>query len=411
MLTTSTATHVLRHARRQAPGADPTRGIYSSDFTPMFRFAHTAPSHAPVEGAALADDIAALIARYLPATPAHVTALTLWALHAWAHEASESSPRLALVSPEPRTGKTTALRLLALLTPRPLLLASAHAPTLVHVIDRFRPTLLIDDAEASVLARRDLRALLTLGFACDGQVLSRGAHMGALPTLSCATPVAFATSQTLPRAIAERAIALTFHPANTSDEGTEGEGAAASRARLPLHAPPEECASIRAKAARFAVDRHATLAAAAPQMPNALARGARENWRPLFAIADALSPAWSARAREAACLIAAASPATATTTELLADIRAAFERVRETRLTTADLIATLTGETDSPWVAADRGRKLNPRTLALRLEPLGIRPRTLRTAEGFHRGYIARDFAAAFDAYLGAAPRAPEEIF
>lgn len=396
----TSALSILRHDRAHAPGADPTRDVFPPNFVPRFRFPHVHPTHKPVDGAALADDIAALFARHLSAPAELVDALTLWALHAWCYEASEISPRLALVSPEARTGKTTALRLLALLTPRALFLGRADPRTLLAVIDRFRPTLMLDDADAFMLARREMRGLLTMGFACDGHVLAPGAHMGGVPTQSCAAPVAFATAQTLPREIAERAIALTFHPAPDD----------ARRERLPLTAPPEICVLLNARAARFAIDHHATLADGAPQMPNALARAARENWRPLFAIADALSPAWGERARAAALAIASVSPYTANATELLADIRRAFEMKRETRMASVDLIAILTGEAESPWLTSERGRKLHPRGLALRLERLGIRPRTLRTAEGFVRGYLARDFARAFALYLGDATAQVEEI-
>ena len=46
-------------------------------------------------------------------------AFVLWAAHAHVADAFESTPRLALLSPEPGSGKTRAQEVLELLVPRP----------------------------------------------------------------------------------------------------------------------------------------------------------------------------------------------------------------------------------------------------------------------------------------------------
>ena len=49
------------------------------------------------------------------------TALALWVMHAHSFAASPITPRLALVSPEKRCGKTTSLEVIQALVPEPLL--------------------------------------------------------------------------------------------------------------------------------------------------------------------------------------------------------------------------------------------------------------------------------------------------
>ena len=73
------------------------------------------------DGAAALDDARAFIARFcaLPVEHAY-TAVTLWAAHAWALDAFDSTPRLAFLSPEPGSGKTRALEVLTLLVPLPM---------------------------------------------------------------------------------------------------------------------------------------------------------------------------------------------------------------------------------------------------------------------------------------------------
>lgn len=70
------------------------------------------------DGAAALDDARAFIGRFcaLPVEHAY-TAMTLWAAHAWALDAFDSTPRLAFLSPEPGSGKTRALEILTLLVP------------------------------------------------------------------------------------------------------------------------------------------------------------------------------------------------------------------------------------------------------------------------------------------------------
>ncbi len=67
------------------------------------------------------DDVETFLRRFVafPSESAAV-AVTLWAAHAHVVHGGENSPRLALLSPEPGSGKTRVLEVLELLVPRPL---------------------------------------------------------------------------------------------------------------------------------------------------------------------------------------------------------------------------------------------------------------------------------------------------
>ncbi len=72
-----------------------------------------------VNGAELLDAVARTFNRYVVLPPRAADVLALWTPHAHAYEASLHTPRLNLFSPEKQCGKTTALDVLATLTPRP----------------------------------------------------------------------------------------------------------------------------------------------------------------------------------------------------------------------------------------------------------------------------------------------------
>jgi hypothetical protein len=71
--------------------------------------------------AQLLDDVHAFLGRFIiyPSKEAH-DAQVLWIAHTHVMDAWESTPRLALLSPEPASGKTRALEVSELLVPNPV---------------------------------------------------------------------------------------------------------------------------------------------------------------------------------------------------------------------------------------------------------------------------------------------------
>jgi hypothetical protein len=80
-------------------------------------------------------------------------------------------------------------------------------------------------------------------------------------------------------------------------------------------------------ATRSARDHAATLSGADPEMPPLLYNRVADNWRPLFAVADAAGAEWPERARQAACKLIAdgATDESSMRAMLLADLRQLFD--------------------------------------------------------------------------------------
>jgi hypothetical protein len=74
-----------------------------------------------------------------------------------------TSPILAVTSPTPECGKTTLLTLLSALVPRALSAANITAAATFRAVEKWRPTLLIDEADTFLRDNDDLRGVLNSG--------------------------------------------------------------------------------------------------------------------------------------------------------------------------------------------------------------------------------------------------------
>ena len=91
----------------------------------------------------LFNELTAALGRYLALPEGALEAMALWVLFTHTFDAAEVSPRLALLSPVPECGKTTALSILSRLV-RKAMLASNVSPAVIfraiepipsHVVD------------------------------------------------------------------------------------------------------------------------------------------------------------------------------------------------------------------------------------------------------------------------------------
>ncbi len=339
----------------------------------------------PVTTSELLHDLDVVVGRHLRLTAAQRFAVVLWIAHTWIVEWSASSPRLALTSVPVAAGKSTALRLLAALTPRPLSLVPTSAQSLVGLIDEVHPTLLLDDAQTWLAGNRGLRRLIAAGHARDAVYLNAAQNAFARPTFSCFTPCAFATNAPVPAEIAKRCLTIALEPV-LAHERPE-----------PLPREPSPLENLRAKAVRWAQEEGRAAAAVEPQLPLSLGGSQVQNWRPLLAIAEKADAVWIRQARAAAVTLFDAGAEADLGVALLTDLHSAFGT--QDRLTSDHIVKTLLTDEERPW----RHMALDARVLAQRLRPFGIRPRVVRTSsDASARGYLAADFSEAFARYLPA---------
>jgi hypothetical protein len=336
----------------------------------------------------------------------------LWTAHTHAAEVSDTTPYLSIESAEPESGKTRTLEVAEQLAARAWMLVEPSEAAMFRKIERDRPTLLLDEADALWGAKADgregLRALLNAGYrrgATVPRVVGDGAGM-TVQDFPVYGPKALAgLAGKLPRTIASRSIPIRMQ------RRAKGERIERFRAKRAA----AELAPLRGRLAAWVKLVMAELAAADPDIPEALSDRQADCWEALLAIADAAGGDWPKRARAAAVELHGRDPAAdpGTGVLLLTHVREAF--ADDDELATTTLLRALVDRDDGPWggwwgndVEASRTKGPAGR-LAKLLKPFGIKPEQIWTGEGKTRGYRRAAFADAWTRYL--TPLTPPTVF
>ena len=351
-----------------------------------------------VDGAELLDELGSALRKYVVLPEGAAEAVSLWVLFSHAIDAFFVAPCLTLSSPDKRCGKTTLLCILADLTPRPLLSSNASAAVIYRAVDRFRPTLLLDESETFVNSdNEELRGILNSGHTrktayvlrCEPDSLEPRAY-------STWAPKVFALIGKLPDTVADRSVVIPMR------RKAPGETVAPVEAQ----SISQELAPLCRRAARWVADNLEALRQARAEVPSGISSDrARDNWRPLLAVADAAGGDWPARARRAALVLSGAEEESLSTRgELLRDMRDLFEaRGWPVALATADVLEYLHSLESRPWPEWKHGRPMTPRALAGLLRPFKVEPRDHRLADGRKpKCYMLVELEPAFASYVPA---------
>jgi hypothetical protein len=345
-----------------------------------------------VEGPALMDELVGTFGRFmvLPDDGAHVVG-ALWALHTHAHDAARVSPILAITSPEKRCGKTTLLTLLSGLTRRPLPASNITTAVVYRAVEKYRPTLLIDEADTFLKEREELRGVLNSGHSrAFAQVLRNVGDDHEPRLFSTWGPKAIALIGDLPATLGDRAIVLELRRRLKEEKVEE--------LRLDRLG---ELEPLRRRASRWAADHLDALTAADPTVPDGLHDRARDNWRPLLAIADALGGPWPERARAAALALSGdAGDGDASGVMLLEDLKGIFGS--KDAMESKHIVPALSKLEGRPWAEWRQGKPLTQHGLAKLLKPFKVFPTQYREGDrGGLRGYLKdKAMKDAWDRYL-----------
>jgi Protein of unknown function (DUF3631) len=357
----------------------------------------------PVDGAALLEDIVAQIQQHVRLPREAAIGVALWVMHAHCFDGFTISPRLGIVSPEKRCGKTTLLGVIEALVPRPLLASNVTVAAVFRTIEAHRPTLLIDEADTFLGDNEELRGIINSGHNRTGMVVRLVGDDHEPRGFSTFCPTAIAAIGSLPGTIEDRAIKITMRRRLKSE--------AIVRFRSDRVGHLHELAR---KAARWTTDHEHELRAADPEMPEALDDRACDNWRGPLAIADLAGGDWPRMARaasEALSANGAEQDEQSRGVMLLGDILRVFEdRARSGgsdsgRVSSTGLVDALVALADRPWATWSRGRPIAAAAVARLLRTFGIASNTIKLSDGKQpNGYKRSQFDDAFARYLPQAP-------
>lgn len=343
----------------------------------------------PVEASALLAELTHYFTNYVILPPGAATVCALWAIMSYVYDAFRICPLLIITSPDKRCGKTTLLSLLGRIVRRPLPASNITAAAMFRAVEKWQPTLLVDEADTFLRNSDELRGIINSGHSKDNAFVIRTTGDDYEPkkfTTWC--PKAIAAIGKLPPTLMDRAIVIPLRR-KRPDETVE---------RLRLDKLNSD---LDRKCARWAADHFETLKQSDPDVPDTLNDRAQDNWRPLIAIAELAGGDWQDRARKAAVtLTGCEDDSEGAGVMLLADIRELFELQQTERLLSADVVNALIEMEHRPWPEWKQGKPLTARQMARLLKPFDIQPKTLRTETARGKGYELQDFEDAFSRYL-----------
>jgi hypothetical protein len=358
------------------------------------------PDREQTAGAALLDDLRAQIAKFviLPSDEA-LDAVALWVAathlqHAWQH-----APRLAVVGPAKRCGKSRLLDVVTETVHNHLITVNASPAAIFRSItDEDPPTLLVDEADTlfgtakAAEKNEDLRGLLNAGHQRNRPTLrvSGPEHKPqAFPTFAMA---ALAGIGDLPDTIMDRSVVIRMR------RRAPGERVAAFRTGRDtpaLHA-------IRARLTAWLAPLHARAMGMEPVMP--VEDRAADTWEPLIIVADLAGGEWPAQARAACRAMTAYETGQdeegGLRTRILVDIRRAYAAEDDPAvIRTSRLLDHLNGDKEAPW-AEHSASGLTPRGLQLLLKDYGISSANRRFPDGAQaKGFARNQFLDAWARY------------
>lgn len=353
------------------------------------------PWNEPVNGVELADQIQQTLERFLFLPTGASAALTIWILHTYAPDCFDFTPRVCIMSPEKRCGKSTLLSLIEYLSFRVINVSNITAAAMFRSIEKWRPTLLIDEVDTFLKNADDLRGVINSGFQKDGKVI-RVEPIGKIlepVVFNCFAPCAIAGIGRIPDTILDRGFGIIMK------RKTEKENKDAFRTRDIAAI----AADIQRKCLRFMSDNAADIRSARPILPSYLNDRACDVWEPLFAIAGIVSSEWAKKIEESAFYLVNGIKSLneeSCQVQLLRDIKQIFDSTDTEYQDSTKLVELLNGIDCSPWGAWNNGRGINVQYLAAKLKYFAITPMQTRKNDVRTRKYERKQFQDAFNRYL-----------
>ncbi len=330
-----------------------------------------------------------MVGMHVVMTNAQVTAAVLYIFLTYVFESVQILPLLAITSPVKRCGKTRLLQVLSGLVRRPLPVSNITPAALYRLVEKWKPCLLIDEADTFLGSYDELRGILNAGHTRHvAYVVRWNPEKEREEVFNTFAPKIVALIGSLPATLSDRAIELSL-ARKRSDQRVS---------RVPLN-PLDAWRELRRKLVRWAEDIQDELSLDV-EPPDVGNDRASDNWTPLLAIARALGDDWEAKARQAMMDLEGSKDDDSIRIRLLADIKTIFDRLDTEKISTRDLLLHLTEDETAPWDDWRNGRPLTAHGLARLLKPFGITPKTIRFEMDVSKGYQREDFKEAWDRYL-----------
>jgi len=348
------------------------------------------PYNKPVNAVEVTNEIETILKDYvyLP-NENEYTATTLWILLTYQFESFSTLPQLLITSPTKRCGKTVLLTVIEALSNKTLLTGNISVSALFRVIEKYKPTLLIDEADTGLAYNDEIRGILNAGHT------KRTAFVVRSDTKEKDfEPQRF-------NVFSPKAIAMINKPKDTQIDRSivitmERKPADVKIKRMPVDFF-EKQKEMRQKLLKLSqtIDLQPT-----NEEFNIGNYRLLDNWTPLLTIAKSISSGWYEKAKKAMLYFANVEDVDDENTMLLKDIKTFFEDKDVTKVKSSKLVEYLNEIQESPWSDKRSGKGITANWLANKMKSFEIKPKKIRDGIETFRGYEMGQFKKVFAQYI-----------
>jgi hypothetical protein len=343
--------------------------------------------------AELVRDIEGFLSAYLVLPEKTLLPLAVWVLHTYMYPTFDALPYLVVTSPTKRCAKTRLLECCELIVSNPRRASNISEAALFRAIDKFHPTLMLDEAETlrSKGERAEyLRQILNAGNR-RGAVVTRCVGEGKnqdIGEFSVFCPKMFAGIGDLPDTITDRAIPIHMQRKEKSQKIE----------KFKYRSVHPKALAIRQRAGQFADAQTLAVEKVYAKINlDFLEDREEEAWEPLFAVLSVADGSRIQELRECALHLSRLKQSrdvdSSTPIRLLHDLQSIWTET-QANLSTTQILGKLAAIEDSPWVG------LKPRGLCRMLRGFGVESKDLRLDGKVIKGYEYQELRTVFLRYL-----------
>jgi hypothetical protein len=352
------------------------------------------PAAESISGDKLLSTIKGALLKYVILPGGAAEPITAWVVLTYCYDAFRILPMLGIASPDKRCGKTTLLEVLQGLANKSLPASNISPAAVFRTIEKYSPTLLVDEADTFLKDNDELRGVVNSGHTRSASFVVRVQGDDHEPTkFSTWGPKVIAMIGALPPTLQDRSVVVNLR--------RKAPGETVSRMNVDFE---NECLELRQACKRWADDHVDILREAEPDIPQTNNDRTVDNWTPLLAIADIAGGPWPELMRKSMLGMLDGTDESVGP-KMLRDIQDIFKsHMGGERIFSGDLVTELTGIKESPWCDWNRGKGLTQNGLAKLLKPFSVMSKNMRIGEKLKKGYELNSFEDAFKRYIPLAP-------
>lgn len=124
----------------------------------------TTPYHKPVAGSEIFGELYQMIDAFIFIDDGYKTAFVLWVISSYLVQDLDFAPHAWITAPERNCGKSTLLELFQRVVDRPFTMIAPTMATVFRIMDKYRPTLLLDEIDTNLKTKSEILGLINGGY-------------------------------------------------------------------------------------------------------------------------------------------------------------------------------------------------------------------------------------------------------